>query len=321
MKKHRITKLVLREISGVDNPAQPGATVLLMKRADPPKENGQQEQPMFKTREELLAAIQKFQTQGGTVAEMQTIRKSATELKAEDALPKDGVFAPEAGTTAPPVTDPALVERVEKAEKIAAFTAVEKAHYDTLDAAGKTAFLAKSTEARTQEIDLAKGDDPVVYTCDDGTLLRKSAGEHVIALAKRADTSARELAIEKAARIDADLEKRAGDLIPKLTGDMATHKALLKAVDGIADQATRDKVIAVLKAANTAAAGTFTPTGEAGHGHEITKAADDPEAELDTLAKNFQTANPNTTYSAAYDAVLSTPRGAELYKQSLNKAA
>jgi hypothetical protein len=311
MAKHRITKLKLSEISGVDRPAQPGATVQLMKRAEPPKEP---ETPMFKTREELLAAIAKSLTDPAyATANQAEIMKAATTLNALDVVPQSI-------SKAAPATDPALIARLEKSDKIIALSAIHKAHYDSLsDDAAKDAFLAKDASGRDAAIALTKGDDPVVYTTLDGTDIRKSAGDLVVQLAKSNDQLRKDLLVEKAARTDQDLAKRAETDISKMAGDIDTRKALLKAVDGIADQKTRDEVMKSLRAANAAMGGAFAKNGRTGGADD--KDETDPtkmskaeaEAKLDELAKAHATAT-KVDFAKAYSAVLDTDEGRALYK-------
>ncbi len=57
---------------------------------------------------------------------------------------------------------------------------VEKSHYNSLDDDGKSGFLKLDAEGRGNAIEKAKGDDPVVYTAEDGTEFRKSDDPRVI---------------------------------------------------------------------------------------------------------------------------------------------
>lgn len=328
MKKQRITKLKLNEISGVDNPAQVGATVNLMKRADPPANPADpgKETDMFKTREELLAAISKALTTTPTEAEATTIVKSAESLKATDLVPAVIVKAAKVpvGELEPDADDTPGAKKMkkdlEKAQAIIGLNAIQKAFYDELKTdADKDAFLAKDAAGRDTDIAKTKGDDPVVYTTMDGVDIHKSAGELVLSLAKRADTSDRNLAVEKAARLDQDLAKRADVDLAKFAGDINTRKALLKAVDGIADSAVRTEVMKSLKAADAAMGGAFAKRGGTGSnepdvtvaGTETPEAA---EAALDEMAKTLMKADTKLDYAAAYTKSLDSVEGRQLYK-------
>lgn len=321
LKRKIITKLKLNEISGVDDPAQPGAVTTLMKRAptrgpnptkdgDPP-----QETEMFKNRAELLAAIAKFQSDGGTDADITAIKKSATDLKLTDLLPSGGALALSQGT------DETLTKRFERLEKVSKLSGEHKSHFDALkDEAAQDAFLAKSDAERNEDINKAKGDDPVVYTTLEGLDIRKSAGEVVLTLAKQADQTQRQLVAERRERQEEQLAKRAGEVLSNFTGEDIHKRALLRAVDGISDQATREAVLKSLEAANTAASNIYTRKGAnpSEAPTRLTKASTpaDAEAQLETLAKNHAR-DHKVSFSEAYDAVLSTPEGSELYNISV----
>lgn len=319
-KKHVITKLKLNEISGVDNPAQPGATVALMKRADPPKEDPNpalETTTMFKNREELLAAIAKALTDPAyATANQVEIMKAATTL---------GALAdvPQSISKAAPTTDPTVLARLEKSEKISGLTGVQKSFYDALPTdTAKDAFLSKSDADRNTDISKAAGDDPVVYTTLDGTDIRKSAGELLIALAKKADKSERDLAGERAERLNEKLAKRAEDELSNFTGTVDVRKSLLKAVDSIADETVRAEVLKSLTAANTAMGGAFVRKGALpGSEAQINKSLENPEEQLDTLAKSLQKADPKLAYHEAYSKALETPEGRELYAATANGPA
>lgn len=324
--KNRITKLKLNEISAVDRPAQPGATRRLMKRAETSNDDGNQETSMFKTRDELLVAISKALTGSPTAAERENIAKSAVELKSLADVPasllKGTTVKPEKpeadGVPEPDADD--VKGRLKKAEAIVALPANQKAHYDTLKSdTDRDAYLAKSSKERDTDISKSQGDDPVVYTTMDGVDIRKSSGDLVVSLAKRNDTLAKDLAVEKAARLDADLTKRAETDLSKLAGDLTTRKALLKAIDGITDPAVRTEVMKSLSAANTAMSGAFKRTGSGGSPEDgqLEKSAgspDEAEAKLDELAKTLQKADPKMDYATAYTKTLESPEGRVLYK-------
>lgn len=310
MTKHVITFLKLDEISGVDRPAQAGATVRFMKRANTPTPEPK-EQPVFKTREELLAAITKALADPAyATANQAEIMKAATTL---------GALAdvPQSISKAAPATDPEVLKRLEKFEKVSGLTGVHKAHYDALPAAEQDAFLALDAAGRDTEVNKAKGDDPVVYTTMEGLDIRKSAGEVVLALAKSADKDKRELLAERAERKQENLAKRANDELSNFTGTIEVRTALLKAVDTISDTTVRGDVLKSLTAANSAMGGAFNNRGNpAPRQEQINKSLDNPDDQLEQLAKNLVAQNPKLAYHEAYSQVLDTPAGRELYAAS-----
>jgi hypothetical protein len=270
-------------------------------------------------RAELTTAIQKFQGDGdkATVADANAIKTAATELKAEDALPATGPLAP-----APAALDPTLAKKVERMEKRDALSVDLRKHYDGLTSdADRDAFLALDAAGQTSAIAKAGGDDPVVYTTLDGMDIRKSAGDTIVALAKRNDHLAKELAKSQATTEDTVLTKRATDELGNIGGDLVGKKALLKALDGITDEQTRTAAQAVLKAANDGAKGIFVrkgataentgpaPSGD-GNGPELSE----EEVKLDELAKSLAK-EKSITFEKAYAEVIQTAEGAELYKR------
>lgn len=211
--------------------------------------------------------------------------------------------------------DTAVVELQKKlnvALAIAALNDIQKAHYETLDETAQEAFLAKSSDERDADITLSKSADAVVYKSLDGEEFRKSDDPRLVAMVKRADAQSK--ALEKAAEREAenDLRKRAEDELSSLPGDTDTHVALLKAVDGIADEAVRKSAMEVLKSKNQAASAAFTTVGTT----EVSKAAaGEAHDELDRMAKAHQ-AKEGVDFYTAYDAV--TKAHPDLYAKAIN---
>lgn len=202
---------------------------------------------------------------------------------------------------------------------IAALNDVEKVHFNGLSDEAKTAFLAKSADGRKAEVDAvskaAADSDPVVYKTRKGTEIRKSAGETLLAIAKDADEQAKlneDLAKKNA---ENDLRKRAGELLPNLPGAIDTRMEILRSVDSIQDVEKRKAAMESLSAQNAAMAGVTKTIGSAG-GASGADRDDAPTAKLDKLAKKHSEDN-KVTYAKAYDAVLKTKEGAELYAASV----
>lgn len=319
MKKHRITKLKLNEISGVDKPAQPGATLCIAKRAPTtPNDDvpGPQETAMFKTRAELLAAIAKFNTDGGTLAEMTNIVKSATALSAVADLPAELAPLAKADDTTPDPAVTALKEQVEELTKKAGMSDKERELYEKMSPEDKKKHLKKSDAERTEAVEKAFATDPVVYTTLDGVDITKSAGAVTLALAKKLDDQTRALAKSEAKAADQEITKRAETELGSLGGDLEARKDLLKAVDTISDEKRREEVLKSLRSADAAVAKAFQKVGT--KDGKVSKAAGggDPEEQLEELAKAYATTH-KVDFTKAYAAVIETDEGKELYTASL----
>ncbi len=188
-------------------------------------------------------------------------------------------------------------------------TDVQKAHYNTLDEAGKTSYLAKSaTERQAVVDDIAKaaGDkDPVVYKSADGTEFRKSDDPRLVELAKGRDEDRKELAKSRAANEQAGFEKRAQDTLPNLPGTVQVRAAIVKALDGISDEVIRKAAFESIQAGDKVLSKAFQNLGHGGapviaKGDTDKAAAED---ELDQLAKAHVVANPTVDYFTAYEIV------------------
>ncbi len=199
---------------------------------------------------------------------------------------------------------PEETARLERAEKLAELNDAQRVHFNGLNADGQTSFLGKSADERQSVVnaEIAKqaGDDPIVYTCDDGTAIHKSAGQLVSKLAKDADESRRELAKERSVNKQRDFEKRAGDTLGSYPGSLATRAALVKAVDGIENEDLRENVGLAVIAGNNALNGAFTTTG---HGSTKSLVQDgNANDQLESLAKARAT-EKGLDYFVAYDEV------------------
>ena len=206
-----------------------------------------------------------------------------------------------------------------RATAVSALSDIEKTHFNGLADDAKTAFLAKSADGRKAEIDAvskaAADGDPVVYKTRKGTEIRKSAGEALLAIAKDADEQAKlneELAKKNA---ENELRKRAGELLPNLPGTVETRMDILRSVDSISDVEKRKAAMESLSAQNAAMAGVTKTVGAAGAAASG-DADDAPTAKLDKLAKKHSEDN-KVPYAKAYDAVLKTKEGADLYAASV----
>lgn len=204
-----------------------------------------------------------------------------------------------------------LEKRAARAERLAQLSDVQKAHLGTLQGADAEAFLGLSPEQRQAQVEKARGDDPVVYTTLDGQEIRKSAGSLVLSLAKRADESERQLAGEKAARERDVFKARAKTELGNLPGTEDVQVALLKAIDGIKDESLRKGALEILKAANTGVKQGFEKAGTEDGG----RGDSDAEGKLEKMAQDHFTKNGGS-FAKSYKAVLETPEGRDLYRQT-----
>lgn len=281
IEKSHNRKVIMRtfkmdEISGVDRPAQTPAKAVLMKR-DEDKPTNKKETTMT---EAEIAALQK---------------KAADDAAALEAMTKKAA-------------DDAAALVIAKA--VSEMTDSHKKHYNTLDEAGKTAFIGKSASDRDAIVTELSKADAIVYTASDGTTFRKSDDERLVAMAKRNDATMAELAKAREAGETAVFAKRAAEELPSYPGGDNVKVALLKAVDGISDEATRKGVAELLKAGNVAMTGAFVKRGTTG-GTDQT-----PAEALHKMANDYATAN-KVTFGKAYSEVVKTKEGAALYDQTL----
>lgn len=215
----------------------------------------------------------------------------------------------------------AVQAQLAKSQAIIGLTTEHRAHFDTLDDAGKDAFLAKSVDARQSEIDALADANAVVYKSLDGLEFTKSDDPRLITMAKQADADRKALQAERTARREDDLRKRAETDLANLPGDLDSRVALLKAAESIEDETARKTAVDALKAQSIELGKAASTLGYQGQGGQtvISKSAGEQsaDAELVTMAKAYAKEH-NVPEAAAYDAVIQTPKGAELYAQTLN---
>lgn len=187
--------LQIDEISAVDEPAQEGAKVTMLKRKNTENDKGTD----METKDT------------GNIDSKVNIEKSMAKLSAElgrlknvVALnPKERIFFDD------------LVED-EQASFLGAKSDVRMAKMDAV-------------------IHKAKADDPIVYTTLDGLKLYKSAGDALIQMAKVNDDLKTRLDDAEAVLDREKLEKRANIELAHMPGTVRERAALLKAVDSMAD--------------------------------------------------------------------------------------
>jgi len=186
-------------------------------------------------------------------------------------------------------------------------------HVAKLSQEDQMAFLGMSPAEQDSAVKAADAADPEVYKTAAGLSIRKSHGAIAEQMARQADATAAELAkqaqqleIEKAARASVQLEKRATDLIPLIGKSLAERVAILKAVDAIADEATRTGALEALKGANAAFQILGKSSGAGDDGGPVQKTPIESWNDgLAAFAKSKNVANPLD----AIGAFLKTPEG------------
>ncbi|HUT76450.1 MAG TPA: XkdF-like putative serine protease domain-containing protein [Polyangia bacterium] len=179
-----------------------------------------------------------------------------------------------------PMTD-SEKRRLERLEKLLTLPHAEQEFAKALKTDKvRDAFLAKSDEDRAAEVaaEIEKRDDadPVVFTSMGGRSYRKSADPELVELAKARDADQVRIAkLEKSAE-DATLARRAAEELPHLPGTVEERAKLLRAVDGIDDEADRETALKALRAGDAAIAKAFRTTGVSPD--DIDKLATDDDA-------------------------------------------
>lgn len=234
---------------------------------------------------ELLASVAKFDPTKDTVATAQAIVKAAGDLGLEAELPAAGPLAKAAEPNADLVRKVAVLEMPADVRK----------HFDTLDAAAQTGFLAKSVEERASIVADLNKDDPVLYKCKDGTEIRKSDGAAMLSMAKRMDGLAAENADLKKGQVNGSLETRAA-AFPNVA--KATAVSMLKSADTIGVDTDEGKdILKSLDTMNKARTGLFKTLGDGGGDEpsgDLKKAQNDFDGKVAEIAKR-----DNITKSAA----------------------
>lgn len=179
-------------------------------------------------------------------------------------------------------------------ELLAKMSDAEKAHCEGMSEEEKASFMAKSPEDRSKEMEkIAKSDESVTI---EGQVIRKSAvGPEMFTMLKaqadRIAATEKNLAIEKAARETAVLEKRAEDQFAHVPGTVQERAAMLGAIAKM-DPALQKSFTTVLETAEKMVKAGFdtlghkggkTPVGEADK--VVTKAVQDFETKVAEIRK------------------------------------
>jgi hypothetical protein len=199
-----------------------------------------------------------------------------------------------------------LMDLKDDAEKRATLTDAQRAYHKSLDKADAKAFLAKSFSEREGVIAAIEKANEVVYTSKStGETFRKSDDQRLVAMAKRQDEQAAEIAKRDEAIEKSRIRKQATELLgSKAPGDSDTHDFIVKQLEG------NEKAMEALK--GLVAASTI---GKSAAGFGGTEVVSGPQAQLDQLIAKHATEN-KTTRPAATAAVLKTDEGRRLYAEA-----
>lgn len=188
----------------------------------------------------------------------------------------------------------------------------QAAYAKRLPESEREGFLAKSVDERTKlatPIHKSERTARVFY-----------AGEESLAeMAKDNDAMHAKVEKAEAATATATFEKRVATELPHLRGTVAERAAVLKAVEGIPDEAQRKVALEMLKSADAAMAPLFKAQGHGGgHLPAAGDGAPGTGGELGQIALQIQKdlgGEAKCSFAKAYDMALDTPRGRVLYAE------
>lgn len=243
-------------------------------------------------------------------------------------LVKAGPHDPEdPSMTTKTATEPTEVEKTLRAEldqtkKLLELNDAQRAHFAKLAEPARAAFLAKSATERQADVDAEArkaGDaDPVVYVSTvTKREYRRSAGDEIVELAKRADAAETLAKANAEAAANERCEKRAQAELPKYPGELKVRAAIVKALESIPEEGVRKAAFEAIAAGNVALGGTFEKRGGTFSGAQATDKAS-AVAKLDELAK-ARTREKGGDYFDHYDAV--AKEQPELYRIAVTGAA
>lgn len=200
-----------------------------------------------------------------------------------------------------------------------ALTEPQRLHVVKQSPADVEAFLALDLAGREAIMKAVEAGDPEVYKTTGGFSIRKSHGPLAEQMARQADAQSEvikaqtaQLEVQKAAVEQATFEKRAEVEISHFAKTANVRAAIVKAIDGIVDEAVRKEAHEALAGANAAMKTLGKPNGAT---EQEAPTAANPAADLDGLAKKYATDN-KVSIAKAYDAVLQTTEGAALYERA-----
>jgi len=275
---HKLSGIVLSEISLVDVPANAGATIALWKRAE--KEPGMNMSPAQKTYMEKLMSDGMSEDEAKKAAMKEPMEKGA------DMDQKDLTKQIEALTGQ--VAD--LTKRADTAD--AATATIEKAAQDA-------GFTVTKTDTG---VTVAKAADPEYVEINGQQVEKSSVPAPLLEMVLKQGAELAKMRDEKHA---ADLAKLGAAKLPNLAGtDLVKGKMLAAAGDDA-------EMLTALKAADAAMAKSMAEIGQSPMADEGS-----PTFALDKMAR-AHALEKSVPYEAAYAAVTATGDGAELYARAI----
>lgn len=209
-------------------------------------------------------------------------------------------------------------DRADRAENLAKMSDVQRAYHAKLEGEAADEFAkSENKEAIIKNAELA---DPVVCVTEDGVEVRKSqdpTGLLTAAVAKAKDDKKKLFELKEKGKKDeddkksSDLKKRATDL-DSLPGSVETKVEMLKSLDSIEDESVRKAALQIVTASNTVAKAGFEPVGAYGSPEVL----GDDDA-LDAMANELLKTETSLTFAQAYDKILDTEKGQEIYNKRL----
>jgi len=196
---------------------------------------------------------------------------------------------------------------------LAGMNDIQKAYHSKLDDDAKAVFIKKSSVEMDEEI-AKKAENEETYTTTKGTVINKSEiGPVVFAVLKQQDIDLRAaeatIAKQKEESDAKDAIAKAEAMFPNLPGTPESKGKILKAIESLPAE-EKETVLKMLKSGNETNGKVFKEIGAGGE-----DISTDSE-KLEKLAK-AKAEKDGITFAKAYNAVLDTPEGKELY-QKLN---
>lgn len=178
---------------------------------------------------------------------------------------------------------------------------------------------ASDIEKRLQAQPVRKGRSGTSDDDDDDILKRiddPAIADEIVALRKRAATAEGRLAASDEETEIRKAAERISDEMPNLPVSAKGFAPLLRKIDKALDDDERRELHRILRASSAAFKMALETVTGVGQGDAAS--SDDPEAELDRLAKQKAEAD-GMPYARAYDAVLKSEEGRALYSAFLQK--
>lgn len=196
---------------------------------------------------------------------------------------------------------------IARQSKIIELSDAEKDYFQRLGADAQDSFLAKSSTDRSKMFE-------IVYTAKNGATYTAMDDKRLVDHVKQADKDREESAKLLKLERDKGIQARAEVKLAHLSGSIEVRTALLAAVEGIEDATIRTEALKALDEVEEKSAKPFVRQGAGGSKKpDITDG--DPEAKLEEMARELEEKTEDLSYEQAYNQVLESKKGRELYAQ------